>query len=62
MATSYISEHTKFMTSLFEKHPELTEAQIKSRARLWDVALDEEEEAGFKASSLPTKAYPYQID
>ncbi len=56
MGTSYTSEYTRFIDEFLAKQPKVTEEQIRSRARLWDVQLNLEEQAGFKASEVSVKS------
>ena len=57
----YESEHTKFISELKKKNPEMDAAQVAGRALLWDkspVSLDEQ--ARTEESRLRQQAYPYQ--
>ena len=58
---NYESEHTKFISELKKKHPEMDAGQVAGRALLWDkapVSLDEQ--ARTEESRLRQRAYPYQ--
>jgi hypothetical protein len=57
----YESEHTKFISELKKKNPDMDAGQVAGRALLWDkspVTLDEQ--ARTEESRLRQQAYPYQ--
>ena len=58
----YKSDTTQFLDAYLEEHPEEKTKQLQHRGMLWDVALNPEDEANFKAASLPKKGYSYQSE
>ncbi len=63
MATSYESEHTKFMREWMQKHPEQVEEQKRGRALWWDKAPQTPDEIRrANESTVPQKAYSYDVN
>ena len=60
MGAKYISDHTKFISELKQKNPQIEEGQIKGRAILWDKEIDRETAQRFRESRVPQPAYVYQ--
>ncbi|RRD91193.1 DUF3460 family protein [Conchiformibius steedae] len=58
----YQSETTQFLNDYLQQNPEEAQRRLDNRGLLWDVTLDEEEQAGFAAAKLPKKPYAYQPD
>lgn len=58
----YESDHTKFMREWLEKHPEEIEVQKRGRALWWDKPQDQEQLRRDKESSVPQKAYYYDLE
>lgn len=56
----YQSDTTKFLNDYIEKNPQEADQRLKNRGLLWDVELNPENEAGFKAAKLPKPPYAYQ--
>lgn len=58
--TSYVSNTTKFINSLFEKNAQLTQEQQKLRNTWWNKDdLVQEEQTGFKQSTIKAQPYAY---
>ena len=62
MAAGYVSDHTRFINEWLEQHPEERVEQQKGRALWWDHPQTEETRQVQQASSVPTKAYYYDIN
>ncbi|WP_037585299.1 DUF3460 family protein [Stenoxybacter acetivorans] len=58
----YQSETTQFLNQYLKDHPEVSAERLKNRNLLWDVTLNPEDEANFKAARVPRKPYAYQAD
>ena len=58
----YESEHTKFIREWLQRHPQERVEQQKGRALWWDKPQDEETLRRQQASSVPVKAYYYDIN
>jgi hypothetical protein len=56
----YVSEHTKFISELMKKNPQMEEGQQIGRALLWDKQIDREAQRRFQEAKVPAKAYAYQ--
>lgn len=58
----YESEHTIFMRTMLEQHPEWRDDQRAGRALLWDRPLDPKEQAGLRAARVAQRPYPYDVN
>ena len=58
----YESEHTIFMRTMLEKHPEWRDDQKAGRALLWDRLVDQAEQAGLRAARVAQRPYPYDVN
>jgi len=56
----YISEHTKFISELKQKNPQIEEGQRRGRALLWDKQVDRDAQLRYQEASVPQQGYPYQ--
>ncbi|MFN7095048.1 MAG: DUF3460 family protein [Burkholderiales bacterium] len=58
--TNYVSDTTKFISSLFDKDPALHHKQDQLRSTWWDKGfIDQEEKADFKQSEVKRDGYAY---
>jgi hypothetical protein len=55
----YTSEATDFITQLKKDHPQLHNAQLQGRARLWDKQLDRDLLAQFSGADIAQQPYVY---
>ncbi|MCG7656466.1 DUF3460 family protein [Wielerella bovis] len=62
MYDKYQSDATKLLNELLQQNPELEAERLANRQLLWDVKLDADEQAGFKAAAVAKKPYTYQPD
>jgi hypothetical protein len=58
----YVSEFTKFMDGFLEQHPEVDTERRELRLKLWDTALDLDDQRRWRESRVPQKPYVYQPD
>jgi hypothetical protein len=55
----YKSDVTQFIDSLKARDPQLEARQREGRARLWDKALDRDDQKDWRDASVPQKPYVY---
>ena len=55
----YVSEATRFIRELLEKHPQIVEQQKKNRATWWDKPQDLETSQERDEASVPAPSYAY---
>lgn len=58
----YTSDLTEFMNGFLKDHPQVAAERLINRGKLWDVALNHEEQQDFKRAALPAKPYAYQSE
>jgi Protein of unknown function (DUF3460) len=58
----YESEHTIFMRTMLEQHPEWREDQKAGRALLWDRRVDQVEQAVLRSARVAQRPYPYDVN
>ena len=56
----YISDHTKFISELMKKHPQMEEGQQQGRALLWDQQIDRDAQRRYREAVVPQQGYVYQ--
>jgi hypothetical protein len=60
---AYESEHTQFMRTWLEQHPEELAVQRSGRALWWDRGpRDQDEQQRFKAAQVPQRPYYYDAN
>lgn len=60
---AYESEHTRFMRTWLEQHPDELEVQRSGRALWWDKGMrDPQEQQRIDASRVPQKPYYYDAN
>ena len=57
---NYESDTTQFLQQLKAQRPELEAQQRQGRALLWDVPVDRQAQAEYKAARVAQKPYVYQ--
>ena len=57
---NYESDTTQFIQQLKAQRPELEAQQRQGRALLWDVPVDRQAQAEYKAGRVAQKPYVYQ--
>jgi hypothetical protein len=57
---SYVSDHTKFISELMKKNPQIEEGQRKGRALLWDKEIDRDAQHRYQEAEVPQQGYVYQ--
>ncbi len=56
---AYVSEATRFLGDLLERHPELKELRSRNRATWWERPQDLDEQRRREASRVPLGSYAY---
>lgn len=56
----YVSDHTKFISELMKKNPQMEEGQQKGRALLWDKQIDRDLQRRYREANVPQQGYVYQ--
>lgn len=59
MAKNYESDVTQFIKQLKDKDPSVESRQREGRNRLWDKALDAEQQEGYRAGKVAQQPYVY---
>ena len=59
MAKHYESEITQFINQLKKEDPTMDSRQLAGRARLWDKALNTEQQEGYRAGKVAQQPYVY---